>query len=91
MGWFCGLYVDWIELKVCVLGFINKLEGGKRFRKFFYIMILCEFVLRVLSELKCYQKGIIWKMFLYKCNGRVLIKEEFLLCYIGENWEDVML
>lgn len=91
MGWPCGLHADWTELKVCVPGLINKLEGGKRSRKFLYITILREPVSRVLSELKCYQKGTTWKMSLHKCNGRVPTKEELPPCYTGENWEDVTL
>lgn len=91
MGWPCGLHADWTELKACVPGFINKLEGRKRSRRFLYITILREPVSRVLSELKCYQKGTTWKLSLHMCKGRVPTREELPPCYTGENWTDVAL
>lgn len=91
LGWLCGFYVDWIEYKECVLKYMNKCEGCNKLRKFIYIMILRELVLRFVSEFYfVLRKGDMWRGVIFWCNGWFLIKEEFFLCFERENLSDIM-
>lgn len=91
LGWPCGLHADWTELQACVPGYVNRVEGKRKSRKYLYITILREPVARCMSEFRCYQRGATWKTSLHMCNGRVATKEELPPCFTGDNWVDVTL
>lgn len=68
MGWKCGLHADWTELNNCVdeamdetEGIASSVGGGSIQRRYFYITILRNPVLRFLSEWRHVQRGATWK------------------------------
>lgn len=61
MGWKCGLHADWTELNNCVDEALDETEGTLNERRYFYITILRNPVLRFLSEWRHVQRGATWK------------------------------
>ena len=63
-------------------------------RRYFYITILRDPVLRYLSEFKHVQRGATWKGSVHKCNGKPASRAEIPPCYDDineEDWADVEL
>ena len=92
-GWKCGLHPDWTELTECVDDYLNYNESPLR-RRYFYITILRDPVLRYLSEFKHVQRGATWKGSVHKCNGKPASRAEIPPCYDDineEDWADVEL
>lgn len=86
-GWKCGLHPDWTELTECVDDYLNQKESVLR-RRYFYITILRDPILRYLSEFKHVQRGATWKGSVHKCNGQPATKAEIPACYDDINEED---
>lgn len=67
MGWRCGLHADWTELNDCVDEAMDETEGissiqsNSSHRRYFYITLLRNPVLRFLSEWRHVQRGATWK------------------------------
>lgn len=88
-GWRCGLHADWTELTGCVDGELNKSEGETAKRRYFYVTMLRQPVVRYLSEFRHVQRGATWKNARHFCSGRTATPRELPACYAGENWLDV--
>lgn len=85
-GWKCGLHADWTELTGCVDGELDKSEGESAKRRYFYVTMLREPVVRYLSEFRHVQRGATWKSARHWCLGRAATQRELPPCYTGENW-----
>lgn len=85
-GWKCGLHADWTELTGCVDGELDKSEGETAKRRYFYVTMLREPVVRYLSEFRHVQRGATWKSARHWCLGRTATQRELPPCYTGENW-----
>ncbi|XP_031624711.1 heparan-sulfate 6-O-sulfotransferase 2 [Contarinia nasturtii] len=90
-GWKCGLHADWTELTSCVDRELNKNEGEIAKRRYFYITILREPVVRYLSEFRHVQRGATWKTARHWCLGRQATVSELPPCYTTESWVGVNL
>lgn len=90
-GWKCGLHADWTELTSCVDRELNKNEGEIAKRRYFYITILREPVVRYLSEFRHVQRGATWKTARHWCLGRQASASELPPCFNGETWVGVNL
>ncbi|GAB6033066.1 Heparan sulfate 6-o-sulfotransferase [Chamberlinius hualienensis] len=88
-GWQCGLHADWTELISCVQSVLDKEEGEHVNRRYFYVTLLREPVIRFLSEFLHVRRGATWKTARHRCGGREAAAEELPSCYSGDNWEDV--
>ncbi|XP_022088201.1 heparan-sulfate 6-O-sulfotransferase 3-like [Acanthaster planci] len=91
MGWSCGLHADWTELTHCVPSMLDKYEGEKKKRRYFYLTILRDPLSRYLSEWRHVQRGATWKTSMHMCDGRVPSSEELPSCYLGIDWTGVTL
>ncbi|XP_038049962.1 heparan-sulfate 6-O-sulfotransferase 3-B-like [Patiria miniata] len=91
MGWSCGLHADWTELTNCVPSMLDKFEGTKHKRRYFYQTILREPQARYLSEWRHVQRGATWKTAVHMCNGKIPTSEELPRCYEGIDWTGVSL
>ncbi|KAJ6635297.1 Heparan-sulfate 6-O-sulfotransferase 3-B, partial [Pseudolycoriella hygida] len=85
-GWKCGLHADWTELTSCVDSELDKNEGETAKRRYFYITLLRQPIVRYLSEFRHVQRGATWKSARHWCLGRQATPEELPPCYSGENW-----
>lgn len=85
-GWKCGLHADWTELTSCVDQELDKNEGESAKRRYFYITILRQPIVRYLSEFRHVQRGATWKSSRHYCNGHQATQSELPPCYSGENW-----
>lgn len=89
-GWVCGLHADWTELRDCVAGKLNVLNG-KRNRNLIYITSIRNATLRFISEWKHVQRGATWRTSTLTCGN----KENTDLwdrCFPDRNdWMDVTL
>ncbi|XP_037040685.1 heparan-sulfate 6-O-sulfotransferase 2 [Bradysia coprophila] len=85
-GWKCGLHADWTELTSCVDQELDKNEGETAKRRYFYITLLRNPIVRYLSEFRHVQRGATWKSARHWCLGRQATPEELPQCYSGENW-----
>nr|ANI86004.1 sulfotransferase [Locusta migratoria migratoria] len=90
-GWKCGLHADWTELTSCVDSELDKNEGDKVKRRYFYITLLREPISRFLSEFRHVQRGATWRNSRHWCGGHVATREELPLCYKGDSWKGVTL
>ncbi|XP_047109565.1 heparan-sulfate 6-O-sulfotransferase 2 [Schistocerca piceifrons] len=90
-GWKCGLHADWTELTSCVDSELDKNEGDKVKRRYFYITLLREPISRYLSEFRHVQRGATWRNSRHWCGGHVATREELPLCYKGDSWKGVTL
>uniref|UniRef100_A0A183F255 Heparan-sulfate 6-O-sulfotransferase n=1 Tax=Heligmosomoides polygyrus TaxID=6339 RepID=A0A183F255_HELPZ len=93
-GWLCGLHADFTELYVsgCVDRMLNKKEGARRVRRYFYTTFLREPIARFISEYRHVNRGATWIASRHICNGRAPTSDELPLCFdpnIG--WDDVSL
>lgn len=84
-GWKCGLHADWTELISCVDQELDKNEGETAKRRYFYITLLREPVVRYLSEFRHVQRGATWKTARHWCLGRQATATELPPCYSGKN------
>lgn len=90
-GWKCGLHADWTELTNCVDQELNKNEGKTIKRRYFYITVLREPIVRYLSEFRHVQRGATWKTSRHWCLGRQATASELPPCYADETWTGVNL
>lgn len=81
----CGLHADWTELISCVDQELDKNEGETAKRRYFYITLLREPVVRYLSEFRHVQRGATWKTARHWCLGRQATSTELPPCYSGKN------
>ncbi|XP_052062023.1 LOW QUALITY PROTEIN: heparan-sulfate 6-O-sulfotransferase 3-B-like, partial [Mytilus californianus] len=88
-GWPCGVHADWTELQNCVGKEMDRLEGLHRKRRFHYITILREPVIRYISEWKQVQRiEMTWPSSLF-CDGRKASSKEVPSCYTGQKWKNI--
>lgn len=90
-GWKCGLHADWTELTTCVDQELNKNEGKTISRRYFYITVLRQPIVRYLSEFRHVQRGATWKTSRHVCMGRQPTSSELPPCYTGDSWIGVNL
>lgn len=90
-GWKCGLHADWTELTNCADSELNKNEGKIIERRYFYITVLREPIVRYLSEFRHVQRGATWKTSRHVCMGRQPTANELPPCYMGDSWIGVNL
>ncbi|CAJ0610391.1 unnamed protein product [Cylicocyclus nassatus] len=93
-GWLCGLHADFTELYVsgCVDNMLNKKEGARRVRRYFYTTFLREPVARFISEYRHVNRGATWIASRHICNGRAPTSDELPLCFDPHlGWDDVSL
>lgn len=91
-GWKCGLHADWTELtSKCVDNELNKNEGKSIERRYFYITVLREPIVRYLSEFRHVQRGATWKTSRHVCMGKPPTASELPPCYSGDSWMGVNL
>lgn len=83
-GWKCGLHADWTELTSCVDQELDKNEGETAKRRYFYITMLRQPIVRYLSEFRHVQRGATWKSARHWCLGRQATINELPPCYNGE-------
>lgn len=83
-GWKCGLHADWTELTSCVDQELDKNEGETAKRRYFYITLLRQPIVRYLSEFRHVQRGATWKSSRHLCLGRQATPEELPQCYSGK-------
>lgn len=83
-GWKCGLHADWTELTSCVDQELDKNEGETAKRRYFYITLLRQPIVRYLSEFRHVQRGATWKSSRHWCLGRQATAAELPACYSGE-------
>ena len=90
-GWKCGLHADWTELTSCVDQELDKNEGETAKRRYFYITLLRQPIVRYLSEFRHVQRGATWKTARHWCLGRQASSQELPPCYAGmfngEGWK----
>lgn len=82
-GWKCGLHADWTELISCVDQELDKNEGETAKRRYFYITLLRQPVVRYLSEFRHVKRGATWKTARHWCLGRQATEAELPPCYSG--------
>lgn len=68
---------------------LDKNEGETAKRRYFYITLLRDPVVRYLSEFRHVQRGATWKSARHFCSGRQATPTELPPCYSGENWAGV--
>ncbi|PIO71204.1 heparan sulfate 6-sulfotransferase [Teladorsagia circumcincta] len=93
-GWLCGLHADFTELYVsgCVDRMLNKKEGARRIRRYFYTTFLREPTARFISEYRHVNRGATWIASRHICNGRAPTSDELPLCFDPNlGWDDVSL
>ncbi|EYC13189.1 hypothetical protein Y032_0044g1021 [Ancylostoma ceylanicum] len=93
-GWLCGLHADFTELYVsgCVDRMLNKKEGTRRVRRYFYTTFLREPIARFISEYRHVNRGATWIASRHICNGRAPTSDELPLCFDPHlGWDDVSL
>ncbi|XP_014669461.1 PREDICTED: heparan-sulfate 6-O-sulfotransferase 3-like [Priapulus caudatus] len=90
-GWRCGLHAGWTELTSCVDDVMNKLEHSSEHRRYFYVTMLREPVLRYISEFRHVQRGATWAGATLRCNGHSPTAEELPPCYATDTWQNVTL
>ncbi|XGW10680.1 hypothetical protein V3C99_012297 [Haemonchus contortus] len=93
-GWLCGLHADFTELYVsgCVDNALNKKEGARRMRRYFYTTFLREPIARFISEYRHVNRGATWIASRHICNGRAPTSDELPLCFDpNTGWDDVSL
>ncbi|ETN75249.1 heparan sulfate 6-sulfotransferase [Necator americanus] len=93
-GWLCGLHADFTELYVsgCVDRMLNKKEGSRRLRRYFYTTFLREPITRFISEYRHVNRGATWIASRHICNGRAPTSDELPLCFDPHlGWDDVSL
>lgn len=82
-GWKCGLHADWTELISCVDLELDKNEGEIAKRRYYYITLLREPIVRYLSEFRHVQRGATWKTARHWCMGHQATPAELPPCYPG--------
>jgi len=90
-GWKCGLHADWTELISCVDQELDKNEGETAKRRYYYITLLRQPIVRYLSEFRHVQRGATWKTARHWCMGHQATPAELPPCYSGDNWLGVQL
>lgn len=83
-GWKCGLHADWTELTSCVDQELDRNEGETAKRRYFYITLLRQPIVRYLSEFRHVQRGATWKSSRHWCLGRQATPAELPPCYAGK-------
>lgn len=91
VGWPCGLHADWTMLTECVDDALNEIEGQKRKRRYFYITLLRDPILRYLSEWKHQRQGQHWEASKLRCGGEHVSLFNVQPCFTSETWKDVSL
>lgn len=64
---------------------MDKNEGETAKRRYFYITLLREPVVRYLSEFRHVQRGATWKTARHWCLGRQATSTELPPCYLGKH------
>ncbi|WAR28551.1 H6S1A-like protein [Mya arenaria] len=90
VGWPCGLHADWTMMHECVDKEMNKLEGIKRHRRYFYIALLRDPISRYLSEWQHQRLGQHWEEAKLKCGGQSVGKFDVYPCF-QEHWKECTL
>lgn len=77
------MHADWTELISCVDQELDKNEGEIAKRRYYYITLLREPIVRYLSEFRHVQRGATWKTARHWCMGHQATAEELPPCYEG--------
>ena len=91
--WPCGIHAGWTQLQPCVPRVLDEKEGKNLRRKFFYITILRNPVVRFLSEYHHRRHGADWSGEPAMCDGRRTIDDKVSanLAPCGQDWMSISL
>lgn len=73
----------------CVDEELDKNEGETAKRRYFYITLLRDPVVRFLSEFRHVQRGATWKTARHWCSGRQATPAELPPCYSGKSQQRI--
>ncbi|KAI8772438.1 heparan-sulfate 6-O-sulfotransferase 2 [Biomphalaria glabrata] len=88
-GWVCGVHADFTELTDCVDTWFNSQDNEHRERRYHYVTLIRDPVIRFISEWLHVRRGATWKECRLHCDGRDASLAEVPFCFDHGTWAGV--